>query len=118
MPDLEVSFHKPQMEVYQNPARFKVVIAGRRFGKTYYMVRDLGIAVCQLQDEKGHDLRDFPVYYVAPTRDNAKRNTWRHFKNFLRPVIAKTYEKDQSKRLAILPYPDSLRLPLQAQNSI
>lgn len=99
MADIKVSFHPSQMEVFEDPSRFKIVIAGRRFGKTYYMVRDLGIHVMMTHDAQGRDLRDFPVYYVAPTRDNAKRNTWRHFKNFLLPVTSKVYEKDLIIRL-------------------
>ena len=94
MTTLDVSFHKGQGEVWSSPARFKVVIAGRRFGKTYYVVRDLGVNLLKSEDERGRDLKDFPIYYIAPTRDNAKRNTWRHFKNFLAPVIQKVYEKD------------------------
>lgn len=96
---INVSFHDHQLKVWHDPARFKVVIAGRRFGKTYYMVRDLGVHAMMTHDAQGRDLKDFPVYYVAPTRDNAKRNTWRHFKNFLHPVTAKVYEKDLIIRL-------------------
>lgn len=93
MTDISVDFHDGQGMVWNSPARFKVVMAGRRYGKTYYMVRDLSINVLKTE-ENGRSLRDFPVYYVAPTRDNAKRNTWRHFKNFLAPVTDRVYEKD------------------------
>lgn len=99
MATIDIKFHRGQGQVWNSPARFKVVLAGRRFGKTYYIVRDLSINAMKTHDEEGRDLKDFPVYYVAPTRDNAKRNTWRHFKNFLSPVTEKVYEKDLIIRL-------------------
>jgi hypothetical protein len=33
--ELNFNLHDAQMEVFQDSARFKVVAAGRRFGKTY-----------------------------------------------------------------------------------
>ena len=34
MANLQVKLHDKQLEVFNNPSRFKVVAAGRRFGKS------------------------------------------------------------------------------------
>jgi hypothetical protein len=34
MADLHFSLHPGQLEIFNDPARFKVVAAGRRFGKS------------------------------------------------------------------------------------
>lgn len=53
----------PQQTIVEAPQRFKVVIAGRRFGKTHLSVREL----C-----KAARLPDKEVWYVAPTYKQAK----------------------------------------------
>ena len=35
MPDIKVSLHDAQMEIFQSTARFKIASCGRRFGKSY-----------------------------------------------------------------------------------
>ena len=53
----------PQLSIVDAPQRFKVVIAGRRFGKTHLSIRCL----CQAAR-----LPDREVWYVAPTYKQAK----------------------------------------------
>jgi hypothetical protein len=53
----------PQRKIVEAPQRFKVVIAGRRFGKTHLSVRCLCEAAAQPEKE---------VWYVAPTYKQAK----------------------------------------------
>jgi len=74
--EFRVSLHPGQTEIYNSPARFKVVAAGRRFGKSHFAAYMLIIAA--LRDEhKGHRLTaENGVYYVAPTFDQAKRVMW------------------------------------------
>ena len=76
MTEFRVSLHPGQTEIYNSPARFKVVAAGRRFGKSHFAAYMLIIAA--LRDEhKGHKLSaENGVYYVAPTFDQAKRVMW------------------------------------------
>ena len=53
----------PQQEIVQAPQRFKVVIAGRRFGKTHLAIRELCFHAREPERE---------VWYCAPTYKQAK----------------------------------------------
>lgn len=71
-----VRFHPGQAAIYNSPARFKVVAAGRRFGKSHFAAIMLGMAAMQTE-HKGYQLTaEHGVYYVAPTQDQAKRIMW------------------------------------------
>lgn len=82
--ELKVNFHQAQLEVYKHPARFKVVVAGRRFGKSYLAAWTLLIEGLKSEE---HD-----IYYVAPTFEQGKRIMWRMLQKFGRSVIQQTYE--------------------------
>lgn len=84
MSQLKVSFHPAQLEVYKNQSRFKVVVAGRRFGKSYLAAWILLIEGLKSQE---HD-----VYYVAPTFEQGKRIMWRMLQRFGKDVITSTHE--------------------------
>lgn len=64
----------PQQTIVEAPQRFKVVIAGRRFGKTHLSIREL----CY-----NARLPDRTVWYVAPTYRQAKMITWKKLRNKL-----------------------------------
>ncbi len=76
-----IRLHPAQAAVYNSNKRFKIVVAGRRFGKSHLAAYLLGIhammtettlsdgRVIQLTQEHG-------VYYVAPTQEQAKRIMW------------------------------------------
>lgn len=69
-----VSLHAGQAAIYNSPARFKVVAAGRRFGKSHLASYMLGIAALRTVNERGYKLTpEHGVYYIAPTFDQAKR---------------------------------------------
>ena len=84
MADLQVQFHPAQLEVYKNTSRFKVVVAGRRFGKSYLAAWTLLIE--GLKSDK-HD-----VYYVAPTFEQGKRILFRMLQGFGKDVIKAVHE--------------------------
>ena len=65
---------KPQETIANDQHRFKVCIAGRRFGKTFLSVRELCKAARQPARE---------VWYVAPSYRMAKQIVWRKLKNKL-----------------------------------
>ena len=73
--------------VAKNPARFRVVVAGRRFGKTHLSIREL----CYHAKDPGKD-----VWYVAPTYKMARQIVWRKLKNKLQDLnwVAKTNETE------------------------
>jgi hypothetical protein len=76
---LEAEFErlKPcQQEVFESPYRFRVLVAGRRFGKTFLALTELLRAAA-----KPGSLS----WYVAPTRLQAKRVAWRALKKLTQP---------------------------------
>lgn len=62
-----LSLHPAQMQVFQSKARFRVVVAGRRWGKTA-LSRVLIIKMAQIRKRK--------IWYVAPTYRMAKQIMW------------------------------------------
>ena len=64
----------PQRTIANDPARFRVAICGRRFGKTYLSIRELCYQA---------RLTDQEVWYVAPSYKQAKNIVWRPLKRRL-----------------------------------
>lgn len=62
------ALHQQQAEVYRDPSRFKVVVSGRRWGKTQLAL--FWLVVRALSGEPGR------YWYVALTRDDAKDTIW------------------------------------------
>ena len=76
-----------QDTVANDSTRFRVVVAGRRFGKTHLSIREL----CYHAKEP-----DKEVWYVAPTYKMARQIVWRKLKNKLQDLnwITKTNETE------------------------
>lgn len=82
----------PQWAVYSDDSRFRVLIAGRRFGKTHGACVELITAASQKMDAD--------VWYVAPTYRMAKEIAWRQLKAMVpRPNVAAKNETELSLRL-------------------
>lgn len=82
---LRVSLHAGQSAIFNSPARFKVVAAGRRFGKSHLAAAMLGINALLEVNYAGYELTaEHGVYYVAPTFDQAKRIMWPKLHTLLR----------------------------------
>ena len=64
--------HSNQAKIYKSDSRYKVVVAGRRFGKTYFALVSL------LINALSHN--DAYLWYVAPTFRQAKTIAWRLIK--------------------------------------
>jgi Terminase large subunit, T4likevirus-type, N-terminal len=82
---------RPQEIIAQDQHRWKVVIAGRRFGKTHLAIRELCFHA-RLPDQE--------VWYVAPTYKQAKMIVWRKLKNKLTDL--KWVKKANESELSIL----------------
>ena len=67
----------PQQQIADDSHRFITVVAGRRFGKTHFSIRQL----C-----KHARIPDSTVWYVAPTYRQAKQIVWRKLKNKLQDL--------------------------------
>ena len=64
----------PQQEIANDTHRFKVCMAGRRFGKTFLSIRE----ICKQARLPGRE-----VWYVAPSYRMAKQIVWRKLKSKL-----------------------------------
>jgi hypothetical protein len=82
----------PQQTIVDAPQRFKVVIAGRRFGKTHLSVREL----C-----KAARLPEKEVWYVAPTYKQAKMIVFKKLRKKLQDLrwVSKINETNMSFEL-------------------
>ena len=70
-PEFRVALHPRQDEVARSKARFRVLVAGRRFGKTYLALTEMLLAA-----RKPGSL----VWYVGPNDHQAKRIAWERLK--------------------------------------
>lgn len=76
-----------QMEVFSDPARFRVLVAGRRWGKTWLAVTFLIAEALTAYDRK--------VWYVAPWYRQAKDVAWKMLKKMLpESLVDKTNETE------------------------
>jgi hypothetical protein len=86
------ALHAQQAEVFCSKTRFRVVCAGRRFGKTYIARVELNTRA--LRGGKGR------YWYVAPTLKAAKDIMWDDLKESLHPSwVEKVNESELSIRL-------------------
>lgn len=84
---------KPQTDIFTNQARFRVVVAGRRFGKTFLSTAEL-IRAALSGDGKN-------CWYIAPTYKAAKEIAWGMLIEAIPPeYITKTNETALSLHLA------------------
>jgi len=86
---------KPQSAVYDDDTRFRVLVAGRRFGKSYLAVPEL----IRMAWGLWCDGSDREAWYVAPTYKQARRDIWRPLKRLARPFIAKVNETTMTVEL-------------------
>ena len=84
MTALNVKLHPKQLEVFNNKTRFKVVAAGRRFGKSRLAAWTLLIEALKSKEKD--------VFYVAPTFQQAKDIMWGMIKELGHEVIAAAHE--------------------------
>lgn len=74
---INLSLHPKQLEVFQDPRLFKVVVAGRRFGKSWLAASVAAVEALR-PEANGYALTDKGVFLIAPTHDQAKRIYWAH----------------------------------------
>lgn len=84
MAALNVKLHPKQMEVFNTKERFKVVAAGRRFGKSRLAAWILLIEALKSKEKD--------VFYVAPTFQQAKDILWSMLKELGHEVITAAHE--------------------------
>ena len=72
-----MALSQPQSKVAKDPTRFRVVVAGRRFGKTHLAIREL-CYWARIPEQN--------VWYVAPTYKQSKNIVWRKLKKRLQEL--------------------------------
>jgi Terminase large subunit, T4likevirus-type, N-terminal len=68
---MNVTLKHPQYKVFTCDSRFRILVAGRRFGKTYLALIELVRAAW---------VSGRLVWYIAPTNKQAKRIAWKRLK--------------------------------------
>ena len=91
--ELDVKLHPAQLEIFNSTARFKVVSAGRRFGKSRLAAWILIIKALQSEEKD--------VFYIGPTFQQAKDIMWNMLKELLHgtELIAQTHENTATMTL-------------------
>ena len=84
MANLQVKLHEKQLEIFNDEHRFKVVAAGRRFGKSRLAAWTLIIEALKSTEKD--------VFYVAPTYQQARDILWSLLKEIGHDVIASAHE--------------------------
>jgi phage terminase large subunit-like protein len=84
MANLQVKLHEKQLEIFNDSHRFKVVAAGRRFGKSRLAAWTLIIEALKSKEKD--------VFYVAPTYQQARDILWSLLKEIGHEVIASAHE--------------------------
>jgi predicted phage terminase large subunit-like protein len=84
MTALNVKLHPKQLEVFNDQHRFKVIAAGRRFGKSRLAAWTLLIEALKSKEKD--------VFYVAPTFQQAKDIMWGMLKELGHEVISAAHE--------------------------
>ena len=84
MAELNIDLHPAQLQIFNSKKRFKIVAAGRRFGKSYLSAWLLLINAIQSESKD--------VFYVAPTFQQAKDIMWGMLKDLGKDLIASAHE--------------------------
>lgn len=84
--------HPKQVEVFKAPKRYKVVVAGRRWGKTFLSRTALVTQACKKKKAL--------IWYVAPTYGMARDIMWSELIDALPPRIVK--KKNETKLEVVL----------------
>lgn len=108
MTTLQIAMHPAQRIIHDHPARFKVVAAGRRFGKTILAVIECILSGLAEENRSGVKLRsDSEVVYIGVDREQARRNAWHYFKDFTRGIGATFHENT-----SVITLPNGVRIRL------
>lgn len=108
MAELNFSLHPEQARVFNSPARFKVVPAGRQSGKTHLAVVEAIVHTLADVSWGGVELTDsFEVAYIYPTFEQGKKIVWPRLKAAVDGLDCKIYENT-----GLIIFPNGRRLRL------
>ena len=78
---LILDLHDRQYEVFSNPARFRVLVAGRRFGKTHLALTEMLYTAAKFPNSVS--------WYVGPNNGQSKHIAWDRLKKLTQPYWSK-----------------------------
>jgi hypothetical protein len=96
-----LSLTHAQTQVYTDPARFRVVIAGRRFGKSYLIMHEV-IRAAQTRERAN-------ILIVGPSLKQTKQIFWRELKNAI-PKEMVEYSNETSLEIIIKHWGSMIKL--------
>ena len=100
---MDVTLHESQSIVHVDPHLYKVVAAGRRFGKSYLAAVELYIEAAKTtkirSDGSEIDLINEVVYYIGPTFKQARENLWNVMMELGQGLIAGVRQNEGEIRL-------------------
>lgn len=85
---------KPQTKIFDDSTRFRVVVAGRRFGKTFLSTAELLARALAAKDQN--------VWYVAPTYKAAKEIAWEMLLSQIPPAYLQTKPNESALTMKLL----------------
>ena len=71
---MKITLTKPQHQVSNSNKRFRVLVSGRRFGKTYLCITEMMKYATKVKQN---------IWYVAPTFKMAREIVWSNLKQML-----------------------------------
>ena len=111
--ELKFGLHPGQQAILNSNARYKVVAAGRRFGKTVLAAILCIIAGLATQTQDGLKLDDSSeVLYMAPTFEQAKGIFWPILKQYARPLNPVIHENT-----GVMTLPNGVRIRLKGMDN-
>lgn len=91
--ELRFGLHPAQQAIYNSTAQYKVVAAGRRFGKTILAAVECIVEGLKTENDRGVPLHhDSEVLYMAPTFEQAKGIFWPILLEWARPVTKSVHQ--------------------------
>ena len=96
--EINFKLHERQGEILNDPARFKVVCCGRRWGKTVLALIALLVEALSQRDAR--------LYYVAPSYRQAKNISWNLLKSLMRDKPA-DIKYNEAELIAYFPLTNS-----------
>lgn len=82
----EITLRHAQGEVFNDPARFRILVAGRRFGKTYLAAVETLLKAVE---------RPGTYWYLAPTYRMAKDLAWANLKRLVPPLWVRSKNESE-----------------------
>lgn len=98
---LKEGLSRPQYQVFTDPARFRVLVAGRRMGKSFLLIRE-AIRAAQTGERKN-------VAILSPQLKQCKRNFWSELKDAL-PIKSIANKNETSLTIELKGYGSKISL--------